>query len=214
MDWPAAGPDLQVEKARDVVILTDGTKVIGTIIAAGQKRIMIIEDGASTERVINRSDVESYRRGPSERRTVGYRVEKDTFRGVLTLKEDDGTVPAGGGGAAPSRDTSPVSKPGTGIKPDAAKPEPAARVDLTPLWKMLEGKPSADDIAAAFIKNPGWAAQINRLVKSGRVPPEGARALEAVKARCSSDPAFVAGLAKVVMQNKLPVEVMEILKAR
>ena len=48
------GADVRVEKSQDTVILTDGTKIVGTIIAAGQRAVIIIEQGAKKERVIKR----------------------------------------------------------------------------------------------------------------------------------------------------------------
>ncbi len=202
-------PAVQVEKSKDVVILTDGTKIVGTIIAVGQKRLLIIEEKAKTDRAIDRSEVESFRRGASERKTVSYDVNKDAYKGVLVLAEQGEADPA-----APGPEPIPGPKVKPGPKPNP-KPEPKpAPAKLGELWKLLEGDPSAAQIGAAFKKNGDWKAQVTKLIKAKKLPAEGQRAFNKLKKRVLSDKGFRDGLAVLMRNGTLPHSVLEVLTAK
>lgn len=173
-----APADVRVEKASDTVILTDGTKLTGTILAAGQRAIIMIEKDQTAERIINRSEIESYtfsQKGSGE--IKGY---------TLGVRPDEGLpVIVGEGSAAPG--STPAStgpaKPGPGGTP--AK-QPAGK-DLSGLWTLLGGNASAADLKAAITANPDWQAEIGKLLR-GNVPPEGADAVAKFRARLLKEP--------------------------
>jgi hypothetical protein len=212
-----------VEKSNDVVILTDGTKIVGTIIAVGQRRLIMIEEGAKKDRAIDRSDVESFRRGASLRKSVGYRVEKDAYKGVLTLAEEDPADPTATTTVVkPSKPIirpAPTPKPGPkvpGPKPKPGPgPKPAPKVKLDRLWPLLEGnKTTPRQISNAFARHPDWGAEVTRLIRSRKIPDEGKKAFVSFKKRVRTDKAFRDGLAEQVRKGKLPPGVLEVLKAR
>jgi hypothetical protein len=195
-----------------VVILTDGTKIVGTIIAVGQRRLLIIEKDADGERAIERANVESFRRGAGEGRTVSYEVVKDTEKGVLVLSEageiDPTTTPSTGPAPAPTPKPKPAPKP----KPKP-KPKPSG-AGLDKLWDLLEGNPSPEKIGSGFAGNPKWKSEIGKLIRQDKLPPRGRRAFVKLRARLRKDPAFRNGLAQQVLKGKLPISVLEILKAK
>ncbi len=193
-------PGVAVERSRDVVILTDGTKITCTIIAAGGRRLLVLEEGANSERAIDRAKVESFRRGEGSGNVELYVVETDVKRGILVLKK--GGSGSGASGSS-SGDTSGGATGAAGRKRDLGK-----------LWTLLEGKKSVADLAAQFKKNPQWNSDISRIVKSGKVPPRGLKAFGNLKKRIRSEKAFRNGLAELVKQGKLPPGVLEILRAK
>jgi hypothetical protein len=193
-------PGVAVERSRDVVILTDGTKITCTIIAAGGRRLLVLEEGANSERAIDRAKIESFRRGEGSGNVELYVVETDVKRGLLVLRKNGTGTGASGSSTGGSSGNSGGS---------AGRP-----ADLGKLWKLLEGKKSAAELATQFKKNPQWNSEISRMVKAGKVPPRGLKAFGKIKKRIRSEKAFRNGLAELVKQGKLPPGVLEILRAR
>ena len=114
---PAAEPqpDLRVEKAEDTVILTDGTKLVGTILAAGLRAIIMIEKGQTTDRVVKRAEVESFTyasRGSGE--VTGYKTGVPPEQGLPVIVGE-------GVSDAPPAETAPPKPP---ADPKAKPPSP------------------------------------------------------------------------------------------
>jgi hypothetical protein len=177
---PAAEPqpDLRVEKAEDTVILTDGTKLVGTILAAGLRAVIMIESGQTTERAIKRAEIESFTyaaRGSGE--VVGYKTGVPPEQGIPVI------VGEGVSDAPPAEAPAPAKPP---ADPKAKPPKPAA--DLSKLWELLGGNATPEQIAAALQANPQWAAEIGKILRSGQVPPDGTAAVNRFKGRLLQDP--------------------------
>ena len=192
-------PDLRVETCEDVVILTDGTKIVGTIIAAGGRALVVIEKGATAERVIMRSDIERFGRGETSGEIVGYQVGVNPDEGLLVI--DDGS-----GGTSTSTD--PAPDPPAPVEP--ARPVPA---DIGELWKLLGGSASAAELAAAFKTHPDWGQAVVDMKDSGNLPVEGKMALLKFKTRLLGDVGLRDELAKLAKEGKLPPGALEIMTA-
>jgi len=184
--------DLRVEKAADTVILTDGTKLTGTILAAGQRAVIIIEQDQTTERVIPRSEVESFSyasRGSGE--VKGYATGVHPDQGLPVIVGEGSGAPSTGSQKLPAT-TSPVPspKPTPGPNPSpnpAPNPNPnKPGKDLSKLWTLL-GTANADELKAAVNANPQWRGEIRKLM-NGEVPAEGAEAVAKFKERMAKDP--------------------------
>jgi len=183
--------DLRVERAADSVILTDGTKVTGTILAAGLRAVIIIEKDQTSERVIKRSEIESFSYAAS-----GSGEVKAYTTGVRP--EEGLPVIVGEGSPAES---APALQPAP--KPKGPAPAPKAGKDLSKLWALLGGKASLDDIKAAVAANPQWQDEIRKLM-AGDVPPEAADAVAKFKERMARDPELRKNLDGPRKRGKLP----------
>ncbi|HOX06235.1 MAG TPA: hypothetical protein PK280_07530 [Planctomycetota bacterium] len=212
----AGGPPpstLRVERAADTVILTDGTKLTGTILAAGQRSVIIIEQDQTSERIIPRSDVESFSyssKGSGEVKGYTTGVRPDEGLPVIT---GEGSAAAGspgtpGGGGTPANPSGnkPPAGGGAGNPPKAgggagpgANPGGGGAAgggrDRSKLWALLGGTASAAEIKAAVEANPQWRGEIRRLM-SGEIPAEGADAVASFRARVAKDPE----LAKLLLE--------------
>jgi hypothetical protein len=175
---PAGGlppANLRVEKAADTVILTDGTKITGTILAAGLRAVIIIEKDQTAERVIKRSEIESFSYAAAGSGEV---------RGYTTGVRPEEGLPVIVGEGTPADSAATPQAP---IKPKGPAPAPKSGKDLSKLWSLLGGNASVDDIKAAIAANPQWQDEIRKLM-AGEVPPEGADAVAKFKERMARDP--------------------------
>jgi len=177
---PAAGSepppaDLRVERAADTVILTDGTKIAGTIIAAGLRAVIIIEKDQTSERTIKRAEIESFAYGAGSGEVKGYATGVRPEEGLpVIVGEGSGAVSAGP--ATPA----PAPKPSQGTKP-------APKKDLSKLWALLGGNSTPEQIRDAIAANPEWQDEIRKIM-GGNVPPEGADAVNKFRDRLKKDP--------------------------
>jgi hypothetical protein len=89
---------------------------------------------------------------------------------------------------------------------------PVKAAELGGLWKLLAGRPGADEIAKAFGENPTWAGAVAGLIREGRLPDEGVAAFAAFRTRLRSDVELRNGLAELALKGKLPPEVLVVLK--
>ena len=164
--------DLRVERAADTVILTDGTKITGTIIAAGLRAVLIIEKDQTAERTIKRSEIESFAYGVGSGEVKGYATGVRPEEGLpVIVGEGSGAV-----SAAPATKPSPAP---------AAKPAP--KKDLSKLWELLGGNSTPDQIRDAIAANPQWQDEIRKIL-GGNVPPEGAEAVNKFRNRLKREP--------------------------
>ena len=197
----APPPSLKVESCADSVILLDGTKLTGTIVAVGMKLLIMIEDGATAERSIARDEVESFRYGKSQGSTTAYKTEVNPDIGLpVIVGEDDGTSaePAPKPGAKPAPAMAPRPKPAAGPAQPANSP---AKADLSKLWSLLGGNASADELKAALAANPQWRREIGRLLR-GEVPAEGADVVAKFKERLAMDPELRKAVEELTKRNR------------
>jgi hypothetical protein len=186
--------DIRVEKAADTVILTDGTKLTGTILAAGQRAVIIIEQDQISERVIPRSEVESFSyasRGSGEVKGYATGVHPDEGLPVIV---GEGSGAPGGTSNTPKPPTannpapSPKPNPGPNPSPKSTPNPNKPGKDLSKLWTLL-GTANADELKAAVNANPEWRGEIRKIM-NGEVPADGADAVAKFKDRLAKDPAL------------------------
>lgn len=201
----AEKPTVTVEKAEDTVILTDGTKLVGSIVAVGTKLLIMIEKDATAERSIERSQVESYSYGKCLGQTTSYKTTVEPDQGLPVISGECTGAEEGAGPGGPGPAPGPgKNQPGKTNPDNKAKPPDGGRTaDLSKLWELLAANPTAAQIKEAVAEHPAWRGRIREMLRTGQVPPEGAAAAAAFTARLEKEPELRKALDELLGGGKL-----------
>ncbi len=138
-----ASADFKLAASQDVIILVDGTKITGTIIARGLKAVVIVvkgeNDGEAKELVIPKTKVDRIEKGDSDQEISSF-----TTDGV------DGIKVVTGEGFRDSEDAEPAAPAAEG---DSGKP--AAGGKKGDLRKRIETAMKSNPVVRQMVRNSG-----------------------------------------------------------
>ncbi len=185
----SARGQLKVTDSEDVVTLTSGEKVHGTVIAAGLKAIVMIVD--DKERILPREQVESMKRGEASLGVKTYATEiVEGVKVVSGVDTGEGEGEGADGEAAPAREPAASAKgrgkgeKGKGGKGKGGKGKggkgggrPGGVPDISKqrMEELMKGNPGLRDIVRDRFGN---ADKAREWLKQNRTNPEIQKYLE------------------------------------
>lgn len=146
---------LRVLDEEDVVHLTDGTEVRGTILATGPRAIVIVLAEEEKERIIPVSEVDRLERGATRAATKAYKTEPVAGLKMVTgpgSDEDTGPQPEKGAAS------------GKGKKPGAGRPKRGPKIDKS----LLAGAAKKNPRLAAWLKSMGGPEKALEWIEKNR----------------------------------------------